>query len=523
MNEKEHILIVDDEEGARRTLALTLERVGYEVETAETGEEALAKDKDKEISFNLALLDIKLPDMAGTDLIKPLKESNPELVVMMITGYAALETAVQALNEGASAYITKPLDMDEVLASIDEALDKQRLIRDKHQAEWALRESEERYRTIFNTMPVSIWEEDFSKIHTALKDLESHGVTDLRAYLEEHPKFIDQVMERIEVKDVNAQTLKMFGAESKEELLSSYKEVLTPETREILREEILAIHEGKTFFEGETVNRTLQGEKLNVLFTMTIPSEEENLNSVLVSMMDITERKRAEESLAEQEEKFRAIFNNANDALYVHKLTEEGMPGRIIEVNDTACEMLGYTKEEFRTLSPQDIDDPDAAAKVPDILQGLFKEGDATFEIRHVTKEGSNVPVEISSHLFTLAGERLVLSVARDITERKEAERALKQSEEKYRRFFQTVQDCVFITSQEGQWLEMNQAAVDMFGYDSKEELEKVNVANLYADPQKREKHLSEIDNKGFTKDYPVKLRKKRRCGDAHADLLHTV
>jgi len=89
--------------------------------------------------FNLTLLDIKLPDMEGVELIALLKEMHPDMAVIMITGYASLETAIQALNNGASAYITKPLNMDDVLATVREALDKQRLIIQKRLVEEALK------------------------------------------------------------------------------------------------------------------------------------------------------------------------------------------------------------------------------------------------------------------------------------------------------------------------------------------------------------------------------------------------
>lgn len=120
------ILIVDDDENICRSLRLIFKKKGYEVETAGTGREAI--DKVQGRFFNLALLDIRLPDMEGTELLPPLKETHPDMAVILVTGYASLETAVQALNQGALAYITKPLNMDEVLATVREAFEKQRLV-----------------------------------------------------------------------------------------------------------------------------------------------------------------------------------------------------------------------------------------------------------------------------------------------------------------------------------------------------------------------------------------------------------
>jgi len=126
MNEQESILIIDDDESTCRSLSLIFGKKGYETEAVGTGREALEKARGK--LFNLALLDIRLPDVEGVTLLATLKEIHPDMVVIMATAYASLETAVQALNEGAAAYITKPLNMDEVLTAVQEALEKQRLV-----------------------------------------------------------------------------------------------------------------------------------------------------------------------------------------------------------------------------------------------------------------------------------------------------------------------------------------------------------------------------------------------------------
>lgn len=144
MDEQKSILIVDDDESTCKTLKLGLDRKGYQTDTAGSGSEAL--EKTQEQFYNLVLLDIKLPDIQGTELIAPLKELHPEITVIMVTAFASLESAVQALREGALGYITKPLDIDEVLASAEIALDRQRLVMEKRRAEEALRESEDLFR-----------------------------------------------------------------------------------------------------------------------------------------------------------------------------------------------------------------------------------------------------------------------------------------------------------------------------------------------------------------------------------------
>ena len=125
MNEKESILVVDDDYSTCKILSLMFRRKGYDIETAHTGQEAI--DKAKSRFFNVALLDIKLPDMEGVELLAPLKEMHPDMEIIMVTAHASLETAMCALNRGASLYITKPLNMEEVVPTIKEVLEKQRL------------------------------------------------------------------------------------------------------------------------------------------------------------------------------------------------------------------------------------------------------------------------------------------------------------------------------------------------------------------------------------------------------------
>ena len=141
MAKKTRILIVDDYMGICSALTAVFGEEGYETETAGTGREAIEKVQEK--FFNISLLDIKLPDTEGINLVAPLKELHPDMDVLMITGHASLETAVRALHEGASAYIIKLLNMHEVLGVVRDALEKQRLIEEKRHAEEQLKEYSE--------------------------------------------------------------------------------------------------------------------------------------------------------------------------------------------------------------------------------------------------------------------------------------------------------------------------------------------------------------------------------------------
>jgi two-component system response regulator HydG len=118
------ILIVEDDANIRETLNTILQQKGYNTDTAKNGKEAIQKSKVK--FFNLALLDIKLPDMDGTKLLTVIHENTPKIVKIMVTGYPSLENAVEALNHGADAYIIKPVNPEKLIALIEEKLEKQR-------------------------------------------------------------------------------------------------------------------------------------------------------------------------------------------------------------------------------------------------------------------------------------------------------------------------------------------------------------------------------------------------------------
>ena len=167
----------------------------------------------------------------------------------------------------------------------------------RRRMEEALRESEARYRRIFGGVGVSIWEEDFSAIKAEVDALKRSGVTDIRAYLAEHPDFVERALLLVRILDVNEATLAMFRARDKSELLGSLEHIFVPESRTVFAEEIIAIFEARARLESEIPVRTLDGEVLRVAFTIAFPVDDPELRSVLVSLMDITSRTRMEEAL----------------------------------------------------------------------------------------------------------------------------------------------------------------------------------------------------------------------------------
>ena len=121
------------------------------------------------------------------------------------------------------------------------------------QAEAALQERERRYRTIFQTTGVSIWEEDFSRVKAAIDDLKMQGVRDFRQYFADHPAFIREAIAMVKIIDVNDATVALFGARSRDELLVSLHKIFVPESLDVFARELLAIAEGQTSFQSEAL------------------------------------------------------------------------------------------------------------------------------------------------------------------------------------------------------------------------------------------------------------------------------
>ena len=123
MSKRASIIIIDDEPLVRETLSNILRDEGYSVETAKDGREAI--DKSEKVFFNLALIDIRLPDTEGTSLLTEMKERTPRMRKVIMTGYPSLQNTLEALQKGADAYIVKPPRTEKLLTVIREQLNEQ--------------------------------------------------------------------------------------------------------------------------------------------------------------------------------------------------------------------------------------------------------------------------------------------------------------------------------------------------------------------------------------------------------------
>jgi len=181
-------------------------------------------------------------------------------------------------------------------------------ITEQRQAEDALRNSEARYRGVFEDSPVSLWEEDISGVKRYIDELRQQGISDLRTYFDNHPEGITECIKRIKVIDVNKATLRLYQAKDKDTLLANLDCAFGSDSYDLLKEEFIIIGEGGTSYIGERIDHDLTG---NLLYTQVYWSaaagHEETLSDVIVSILDTTVKKQAEKALLRRAEELAVL------------------------------------------------------------------------------------------------------------------------------------------------------------------------------------------------------------------------
>ena len=183
-------------------------------------------------------------------------------------------------------------------------------ITERKQAEEALSANEEKYRHIFESAGVSLFEEDWSEIERWFDDLRSEGVTDLGGYLDANPEKVVTSIPLIRVTDVNEYAVKLFQAPSKTALLGALGRVFTSETTAVFRKELIAFWEGLDLLEQPSRLRTVKGDLLSVLCSVKVPRHRGEWDRILVAVTDVTALREAELAVRESEERFRTLADN---------------------------------------------------------------------------------------------------------------------------------------------------------------------------------------------------------------------
>ena len=277
-------------------------------------------------------------------------------------------------------------------------------IAQREQAEEALVESEQRYREVFEYTSDGIF----------LLDVTEDG--------------------RFRCVDFNPAEEAITGRTTSEVFGKCVEEIFPKNLAEVVIANFRrCIEAGKPVGYDEKID--FSGRRMD-FFTTLIPLKNTagRVYRILGVAHDITERKRAEEALRRSEERYRLLFHSFNDGVTVYEGPVDGRPGKFVEVNDAACKMSGYTREELLRMSPVEfVKDPDTLEKLPLTMERLMAEGRSLREEVHTTRDGAILPLEVIRHLFVLDGKPMVLSCARDISERKQAERERERLEEQLR------------------------------------------------------------------------------------------
>ncbi|CAH1207601.1 Adaptive-response sensory-kinase SasA [Paenibacillus auburnensis] len=196
-----------------------------------------------------------------------------------------------------------------------------------------------------------------------------------------------------------------------------------PELREELTQMFIFIDQGQPLFALDTFRIKRSGELISVKITISpIKNPEGRITAYICVLRDITEMKFSEL-------KYYKLFNEANDPIFIYEQDKDGKPSKLLDVNEAACRMLGYTRQELLDKTPDSIAAGSLVHEIGNIFE-IILSGDGIFvEGIQVAKDGKQIPVEISAKPIKLNGRMLVISIARDMTERKKTEEYLRYTE----------------------------------------------------------------------------------------------
>ncbi len=467
MNGKPTILIVDNDTGARKRFSAIFKKEGFEVLAVGTANEAITAARGK--PFNVVLLDIGLPDTPGTELIAPLKKLQPDTAIVMVAADPTLDSAVRSINEGAQRYLIKPLNMDEVLAVVTDALEKQRLVIENGALHEEVRLSEKHYRTITENMTDTVWVMDLNLKATYI----SPSVTKDRGYT---------------LKELNALPLdKQVTPQSLKTLKSIIAEEMTAER---LANKDVTISRSMELEFYRKDGTTIWGE-----LAVTLVRDADGKPREIIGVgRDVTERKKSEAALLRAAQEWRTTFDSITDMISIQDA-------------DYRIQRVSRSFADFVKISPKDL----IGKFCYEVIHGTtepppFCPHSKVFETKR-SVEGEIFEPRlgiymqlVDSPIFDAKGDVVgSVHVIKNITDRKRAEEALIESEGRYRHLFEGATVGIFHSLPEGKYLRVNTALARMVGFDSPEEMVssvKDIASELYAEPGQRSALLEEAIRK---------------------------
>jgi len=336
-------------------------------------------------------------------------------------------------------------------------------------------------QSLFGEAPIPIWEEDYSQVKRYLDKLKSEGIEDFSAYFESHPDQLPRLARMVRVVNLNRAARRSAGIPDSLER-PGLDAVFSEETYPVFLEQIMVILKGETRYSGESVNTAGDGRRRHYMLQwMVVPGYEKDYSRVTVSAIDITDAKEIEAALRLSEFKFASAFRSSPDALIISSLTD----GRYIDVNDSFLGITGYERDEVignANLVKKIWED---SGEYQNLVSHLRKEGRVKdFRARFRTRSGNRVLMSLSCEPLMLEKEPCLLSIARDVTQLEQTRRALMDSEKKYRRLFESINEAIFVHPLEkkgfARFTEVNDVACNRYGFN-REEFLQLTAADISA------------------------------------------
>jgi len=469
---KYSVLYIDDEPGLLEICKIFLEDSNdFSVDTAESGARALRILGSR--SFDAIVADYQMPGMDGIALLKQVRTTSGDIPFILFTGRGREDVVIDALNNGADFYLQKGGDPE---AQFAELANKIRYAVRQRRAEKSLKENEARLRQIIDLVPHMIY----------VKDMNGTYLLANRAVAEGY----NTTVEALEGKN---HALFHHDAAELRRMLDDDREVMTTGKTKVIPEE--------TYLDTAGNRRVLSTTK--VPFT----TNGDKRQAVLGVSLDITELLHAGEALQKSEERFRLLIENGHDIIYT--LSPEG---KILYISPSWPSLIGHPVagvigKSFRQfIHPEDLPVCEQAIRKTleeGILQPYFE-----YRIRHADgswRWHSSKSVPLRDDHGKVTGYE---GIASDITERKDAENALRESEEKYRHILENLQDAYFQTDNDGKIILANPSTARLYGFGSAGEMIGYPAASLYLTPQKRMNTIQKLKDGGI-RDYTGTARRK--------------
>jgi PAS domain S-box-containing protein len=268
-------------------------------------------------------------------------------------------------------------------------------VTDRHQETLRAQESEARYRGLFEDAPVAFWEEDFSAAVSALRELTRRGIADVDEWLRAHPDELSAMIDSVRVLDINSAGLRMFGSMNKNDVLGSLGRTMPKDAHQRFIAQLISLADGVTTFSWEGPAGTAESRPIYVTMQLSaLPGHEHTCDRVLMSMVDITERRETEQKLLESERRYRELAGSLPQVVY-----ETDTNGRLLFGNSIGLGMFGYGAEDLAGgVNVLDLLIPGDRERARTAMAAIIRSGKpGGGEYNALRRDGSAFPVLVHS------------------------------------------------------------------------------------------------------------------------------